>query len=169
MVNSRLTSAEAAERLGVKPATLYAYVSRGVLSRLRGPSGSTFDPQEVARLARSSRHRSPDDTPASEEVRRGRGARRGESGDPVFVTELTLIAGGRLFYRGLDAVELSRTRSFEDVAGWLWSGQWTTEGVPWQTPAAAAAAVSAALKAVGAGQSARGEVHGRGGGGRAQR
>ncbi len=151
MVNRRLSSAEAAERLGVKPATLYAYVSRGVLSRLRGPSGSTFDAQEVARLARSSRHRSPDDTPASEEVRRGRGARRGESGDPVFVTELTLIAGGRLFYRGLDAVELSRTRSFEAVAGWLWSGQWTTEGVPWQTPAAAAAAVSAALKAVGAG------------------
>ena len=28
-----LTAAEAARRLGVKPATLYAYVSRGVLSR----------------------------------------------------------------------------------------------------------------------------------------
>ena len=30
-----LTAAEAARRLGVKPATLYAYVSRGVLTRTR--------------------------------------------------------------------------------------------------------------------------------------
>src|ERR1700677_1027964 len=150
MINRRLTSAEAAERLGVKPATLYAYVSRGVLSRLRTPTGSTFDPQEVARLARSSRHRSSDSGPRSTEPPRAGGAGRAEGGDPVFVTELTLIADGRLFYRGLDAVELSRTRCFEAVAGWLWSGQWTTEGTPWQTPGAAAAAVSAALRAVGA-------------------
>ena len=40
-----LTAAEAAERLGVKPATLYAYVSRGVLARRRSPAGqSLFDP-----------------------------------------------------------------------------------------------------------------------------
>jgi citrate synthase len=150
VINRRLTSAEAAERLGVKPATLYAYVSRGVLSRLRTPTGSTFDPQEVARLARSSRHRSFVSGPGSKEPPRAGGAGRGDGGDPVFVTELTLIADGRLFYRGLDAVELSRTRSFEAVAGWLWSGRWTTEGIPWQTPSAAAAAVSAALQAVGA-------------------
>ena len=31
--------AEAARRLGVKPATLYAYVSRGLLSRERAPDG----------------------------------------------------------------------------------------------------------------------------------
>ena len=34
-----LTAAEAAQRLGVKPATLYAYVSRGVLSRARAADG----------------------------------------------------------------------------------------------------------------------------------
>ena len=34
-----LTAQEAAERLGVKPATLYAYVSRGLLRRERGPDG----------------------------------------------------------------------------------------------------------------------------------
>src|ERR1700728_698114 len=113
MVNRRLTSAEAAERLGVKPATLYAYVSRGVLSRVRTATGSTFDPQEVARLARSSRHRSSDSSSDSNQPPRAGGAGRVENGDPVFVTELTLIADGRLFYRGLDAVELSRTRSFE--------------------------------------------------------
>ena len=35
MINGRLTTDEAAERLGVKPATLYAYVSRGVLRSYR--------------------------------------------------------------------------------------------------------------------------------------
>ncbi|HKO85930.1 MAG TPA: helix-turn-helix domain-containing protein, partial [Actinomycetota bacterium] len=50
----RLSTAEAAERLGVKPATLYAYVSRGLLGRERSPDGrtSTFDPVEIDRLAR---------------------------------------------------------------------------------------------------------------------
>jgi citrate synthase len=143
MINRRLTSSEAAERLGVKPATLYAYVSRGVLSRARTPAGSTFDPQEVAGLARTSRRGPPDGA--------ARGARRVEAGDPVFVTELTLIDGGRLFYRGLDAVALSRTRSFEDVAGWLWTGRWADGVVPWETPPAAAGAVSGVLRSVGGG------------------
>jgi citrate synthase len=160
MINRRLTSAEASRQLGVKPATLYAYVSRGLLSRIRTPAGSTFDPQEVARLARSGRHRagsagsSPaagiDDGPGqpAADVRRGV-ARRPDGQDPVFVTELTLISGGRLFYRGLDAVPLSRTHSFEDVAGWLWTGEWSTAERPWRAPAAATMAVAAGLQWVG--------------------
>jgi citrate synthase len=153
MINRRLTSAEAAERLGVKTSTLYAYVSRGVLSRVRTPTGSTFDPQEVARLARSGRHRFAErsglglagDAAGSRQV----ASRRGEQADPVFVTELTLISRGRLFYRGLDAVELSRSHTFEDVAGWLWTGRWSAEGRPWRTPPAAGAAVAAVLGWVG--------------------
>jgi citrate synthase len=142
MVNRRLTSAQAAERLGIKPATLYAYVSRGVLSRVRTPAGSTFDAQEVARLARSSRH------PAGEGASPARSTRLEEAGDPVFVTELTLIDDGRLYYRGLDAVHLSRTRSFEEVAVWLWEGRWAPERIPWKTPAPAGAAVSRALGSI---------------------
>ena len=54
-----LTATEAARRLGVKPATLYAYVSRGVLSRVRAPDGrgSLFGAEEVERLARRGRPR----------------------------------------------------------------------------------------------------------------
>ena len=54
-----LTAAQAARRLGVKPATLYAYVSRGVLSRDKSSDGraSLFDPEEVERLARRGRPR----------------------------------------------------------------------------------------------------------------
>src|ERR1700720_1852778 len=56
-----MTATEAARRLGVKPATLYAYVSRGVLSRDKAADGraSLFDPDEVERLARRGRPRWP--------------------------------------------------------------------------------------------------------------
>jgi citrate synthase len=149
VINKRLTAGQAAHQLGVKPATLYAYVSRGLLSRLRTPAGSTFDPQEVARLARSGRRRSATtaDVPAGNDQQPV--SRRHDNHDPVFVTELTLISGERLYYRGVDAVTLSRTRSFEDVAGWLWNGDWSSDTHPWHAPKAAAAAVGAVLEWVG--------------------
>ena len=48
-----LTSSEAAARLGVKRATIYAYVSRGILGRTRLPSrrASYFSATEIDRLA----------------------------------------------------------------------------------------------------------------------
>jgi citrate synthase len=158
MIHRRLTTAEAAARLGVKPATLYAYVSRGVLTRLRTPEGSTFDPQEVARLARSSRPRSgeaglsgaPGGGEHAGDRTRRRGPGRNQASDPIFVTELTLIDGGRLYYRGHDAVDLSRSRPFETVAEWLWTGRWPTDEVVWAAPPAAAAAVTSVLRSVGA-------------------
>src|SRR6266508_6359378 len=88
----RLSSAEAARRLGVKPATLYAYVSRGLLRSERAPDGrtSTFDPAEVERL-----------------TRRGRGRAQAAAPDLVIATELTTIDGGTLRSRGLDVTELA--------------------------------------------------------------
>ena len=52
-------AAEAAERLGIKPASLYAYVSRGVLTRRREPDGraSMFDAEEIEELAQRGRPR----------------------------------------------------------------------------------------------------------------
>ena len=52
-----MTAAQAARRLGVKQATLYAYVSRGVLGRGRAADGrgSLFDPDEIEQLARRGR------------------------------------------------------------------------------------------------------------------
>jgi citrate synthase len=48
-----INAAEAAQRLGIKQATLYAYVSRGMLARRRDQDGrsSLFESDEVARLA----------------------------------------------------------------------------------------------------------------------
>ncbi len=56
-----MTAAAAAGRLGIKQATLYAYVSRGVLTRARAADGrgSLFDADEVERLRRMGARRAP--------------------------------------------------------------------------------------------------------------
>jgi citrate synthase len=142
MINRRLSSAEAAARLGVKPATVYAYVSRGLLHPQRSPKGSTFDAHEVAVLARTARHPG---RPGQAAAGRRTGMESG-AGDPVFVTELTLIDDGRLYYRGLDAVELSRTLTFEQTAEWLWTGEWSGPSLPeWEVPSGTTGPLARAL------------------------
>ncbi len=134
MVNARrLRTTEAAARLGVKPATLYAYVSRGLLSRERSSSGSTFDVIEVERLAQT--------------ARKAGGVTRGQR-QMAFVTELTLIDDGHLYYRGRDAVDLAASAPFEAVAEWLWSGDWCGTDLQWEPPDAPA--LRSALAAVSA-------------------
>ncbi|MGW1295535.1 citrate synthase [Streptomyces sp. NPDC002533] len=105
----RLTTRQAAELLGVKPETVYAYVSRGQLSSVRaaGGRGSTFDADEVRALARRSGRRDP--APAG--------------GDLAFRTGITLIEDDRCFFRGVDATELARRYGYEEVAEWLWTGE----------------------------------------------
>jgi citrate synthase len=106
-----MTAAEAAKRLGIKQATLYAYVSRGVLTRARGGDkggggrGSLFDSAEVERLAR-----------------RGRPRRPAGVADITVESQITEITADHLRYRGHDAVELT-SRSLEEVAELLWTGE----------------------------------------------
>ena len=52
-------AAEAAQRLGIKQASLYSYVSRGVLTPRRGADGraSLFDAAEIAGLEPALRFR----------------------------------------------------------------------------------------------------------------
>jgi citrate synthase len=109
-----LTAAEAAAALGVRPATLYAYVSRGLLRSERDPRGrgSRYPAEDVEALARRAAARR--DPP-----RAARGAL--DWGLPVLDSRLTLIAGGHLYYRGRDAVELARDgETLERVAALLW-------------------------------------------------
>ena len=124
-----LTAAEAARRLGVKPATLYAYVSRGTLNRRRAADGKTslFDAAEIEKLAR-----------------RGRPRRPAGALDITVESQITEISGDRLRFRGHDAIELARARSFEDVAELLWTGALPGEagpaadsGAPWRASPAA--------------------------------
>ena len=96
----RLTAEQTAERLGVKLETLYAYVARGRLSRVRSADGSTFDPLEVERFA-SLRRRAG---------RPGPRARADSEGRPLMVIETTFAA-----HRGRRAV-LPRPRQLADLA-----------------------------------------------------
>ncbi|MFE7132018.1 citrate synthase [Streptomyces sp. NPDC057638] len=103
----RLTTKEAAQRLGVKPETVYAYVSRGLLTSHRSPSGrgSTFDTAEVDALA-------------------GKGRREPPGGDPLtrLRSGITLIDAGRYYFRGVDATALAQRHPYEEIADWLWTG-----------------------------------------------
>jgi citrate synthase len=116
--SERLSTAEAAERLGVKPATLYAYVSRGLLGRERSADGrtSTFDPAEIDRLARPGR------------ARRG----RRPAAELLVPSALTAIDRGLPWYRGLAVPELAGTRSFEEVAEWLWTARFPDPVPAWR-------------------------------------
>jgi citrate synthase len=113
MANEWLSSKEAARRLGVSAATLYAYVSRGLLR------------SEASDGRRERRYRADD---ISRLKRRRDVGRKAESiagnaldfGTPVLESALTLIEDNRLYYRGHDATELARTAALEDVARLLW-------------------------------------------------
>src|SRR4051794_33370474 len=88
-----IDTAEAARRLGVQPATLYAYVSRGVLRRRRAAGGrrSLFDPAEVEELAG-----------------RGRPRRPQNKTELVVESAITALGRDRPYYRGRDALRLAR-------------------------------------------------------------
>lgn len=115
----QLTAAQAAERLGVKRATLYAYVSRGLLhsERQEGRRGSLFNAAEVERLAS-----------------RGNGGPPSDGSTLVIRSALTMIEDERLFYRGEDALAIARERQFEEVAEFLWTGEWP-ESIEWSARA----------------------------------
>ncbi len=106
---------EALTRLGVKAQTLYAYVSRGRIAARPDPADprrSLYAAADVARLC-------GDGAEGETEVRApvvGAAAR----GEADIQSSVGLIAEGRLFYRGLDAVQLAETATVEAAARLLW-------------------------------------------------
>src|SRR5687768_16200775 len=103
-MESMLTTNQAARRLGVKPATVYSYVSRKLLTSNKVNRQSMFDVAEVEALAQ----------------------RTGARGAVAAVTDrirtrISLLEHDRLYYRGRSVPELSATKRFEDVAHWLWT------------------------------------------------
>jgi citrate synthase len=145
-VTDWIGAAEAAERLGIKQASLYAYVSRGVLSRRREADGraSLFDADQVEELARKGRPRRP-------------------AGPAELVIEsgLTEITPATQRYRGHAATDLALRCRFEDVAMLLWTGELPepggraepggADGESWQATPQALAAGRAAQAALPAG------------------
>jgi citrate synthase len=112
-----LTSAQdASSRLGISRASLYAYVSRGLIRSFSSP----HDPRQrlyalddvEALVERRTRYRRPVAAAATAL----------DWGLPVLETSITRIKDGRLYYREQDAVTVSRTATLEDAARLLIGG-----------------------------------------------
>lgn len=115
-----LTAVEAARTLGVTPATLYAYVSRGLI--------------RSERAAGRARRYAAADVVA---LKQG-----GLPSGPVVSTAITLMRGGRVYFRGRDAVELAQTLSVREAAALIWDcdpvASFATDNVPDPLPDSAA-------------------------------
>lgn len=109
-----LSARDAAARLGVSVATLYAYVSRGKVDSRPGADG------------RSREYRTGDIERLIDLRGAGRGAAQGAAhsltwGLPVLETQISLIRPHGHYYRGESAMALARNgASLEDVARLLW-------------------------------------------------
>ncbi|HML10223.1 MAG TPA: citrate synthase family protein [Stellaceae bacterium] len=129
-----LSAREAADRLGVKVDTLYAYVSRGLLRSMEvvGSRERHYDADEV------------------ESFRAGRGATRArppaEDLIPVIGSAICLIEDHRLFYRGRDALVLAQTATLEEAAAILWEAEVASAAPPspWNKSGAGSLPASAA-------------------------
>ena len=121
---SWLSAAEASRRLGIKRETLYAYVSRGLV-RSTPKGGATrarlYAREDIERARRRAEDRRDPNSIAAHAL---------SHGSPVLESAITLIDAGRLYYRGIDAVDLSRTRSVEQVASLIWTARFDA----WQVP-----------------------------------
>lgn len=111
-----LTAQEAASELGISLATLYAYASRGMLrseSVPGDPRTRRYPREDVVRLKERKELRKEPEKAAPKAL---------NWGAPVLESAITLVRDGRLYYRGRDVIELSRTWSVEEVAALIWTG-----------------------------------------------
>jgi citrate synthase len=123
---------EAAALLGVKPQTLYTYVSRGVIKSLPTPRGRRhlYLRADIEKLRARPRARSAPGVAAASAM---------YAGEPIIQTSITDITSAGPRYRGRLAAELaSAALPFENVAEFLWTGElhedepvlWNLEPLP---------------------------------------
>ncbi|WGM46420.1 hypothetical protein KOAAANKH_01288 [Brevundimonas sp. NIBR10] len=112
---------EALERLGIKTQTLYAYVSRGRIAARPDPANPRRSLYAVDDIGRLTSRRSEADAgmPADLQLLTTPAVR----GVVTIASSVSVIAGGRLLYRGRDAVDLAQTETIEDVARLLWDAR----------------------------------------------
>lgn len=113
-----MTAKEAASVLGVSRATLYAYVSRGLIRSepvAEGARRHRYRAEDIRRLQKRKAQRRDPSLAAEQAL---------HFGAPVLASGLTLIDGERFYYRGQNALTLAVTRSVEEVASFLWRGDW---------------------------------------------
>ena len=112
---------EAARQLGVQKATLYAYVSRGLIQRRVAIDGRTslYSASDLDALLHRARRRDVEPRPSI---------------DVQIVTRVTVLDETGVRYRDHDVAELARTCHFEEVAELLWTGTLPDHVVVWPSP-----------------------------------
>ena len=112
---------EVASELGISVATVYAYVSRGLI-RSEAASGKTrnrrYHRDDVERLKQRQEQRHNPEKLAESAL---------DFGTPLLESSLTLIADNHLYYRGQDACELAQTHTIEHIAALMWAGELETD------------------------------------------
>ena len=115
-----LTARAAAAALGVSVATVYAYVSRGLIRSEAGADGGTrarrYVHEDVQKLLDQKRFRHDPGEAAAGAM---------HWGTPVLESALTHITEAGPHYRGQAAVTLATTATIEQVAALLWTGDTT--------------------------------------------
>lgn len=104
----------ACELLAIKPASLYSYVSRGLITARQksdDPRASLYDGTDIDRLI----------------ARKKNGRKRAAIaegaigwGEPILESAITTVQSGKLVFRGRDAIGLSDNQTLEQVASLLW-------------------------------------------------
>lgn len=105
---------EACSRLGVRPQTVYAYVSRGKIEVTSDPTDtrrSLYRAEDVATLARRKQAGRKHETLATNTL---------FGAEPSIPTSISTFVRERLYFRGRDAVALADTATLEDAARLLW-------------------------------------------------
>ncbi len=126
-----LTAGEAADHLGVKLGTLYAYVSRGWIKSYRRKVGrqALYRRADIEALrgvvSTESGRRGRSLPPASTwvTVAQPKSAEAGAPGVVVAESAVSSIIDGKLAYRGYPIEEIVAHATFEEVCLLLWSGE----------------------------------------------
>lgn len=107
-----MTAEQVAQALSVTLATVYVYVSRKLIR------------SEAIPGTRIRRYWQPD----VERLQKGKVTNKEVTNDKLLSSEtrITLLSETGIYYRGKDAVELSKNASFEDVVGLLWEADVNT-------------------------------------------
>lgn len=105
---------EACSRLGVRPQTVYAYVSRGKIEVTSDPADtrrSLYRAEDVATLAKRKQAGRKHETLATNTL---------FGAEPSIPTAISTFVRERLYYRGQDAVTLAGSATLEEAAHLLW-------------------------------------------------
>jgi len=131
-----LTRQEVLEILAIKPQTLYAYVSRGLVRAVPQPNkrSSFYLGEDIERIRVRSAARAGFGAVAANAM---------QWGEPIITTSITQITEAGPRYRNRLALDLVRAgSSFEAVADFLWEGTWMDQPHGWVAPNAPARVIA---------------------------